>query len=83
MEKTMSRTITLRLDDGIYQKFKSLAIDDNRPLSNFIQTAALRFVEEHERVDEFEMAEIRGNTDLNRSIQNGLQDAKSKQGQFV
>ena len=79
----MSRTITLRLDDGIYQKFKGLAIDDNRPLSNFIQTVALRFVEEHEMVDEFEMAEIRDNTDLNRSIQKGLHDAKARRGQFV
>ena len=83
MEKTMSRTITLRLEDGVYEKFKGLAIDDNRPLSNFIQTAALRFVEEQERVDEFEMAEIRDNPDLNRSIQKGLLDAKAKRGQFV
>ena len=79
----MSRTVTLRLDDGVYQKFKGLAIRDNRPLSNFIQTAALRFVEEHEGVDEFEMAEIRDNLNLNRSIQNGLRDAKAMRGQFV
>ena len=79
----MSRTVTLRLDDRVYQKFRGLAINDNRPLSNFIQTAALRFVEEHEVVDEFEMAEIRDNLNLNRSIQNGLRDAKEKRGRFV
>lgn len=55
----MSQTVTLKLDDAVYQKFKGLAAHVNRPLSNFIQTAALRFVEEHEVVDEYEMAEIK------------------------
>ena len=79
----MSKTITLRLDDKIYQKFKGIAIQDNRPISNFIETAALRFIEEHEYVDEFEMAEIKNNESLNRSIKSGLRDAKAKRGCFV
>jgi predicted transcriptional regulator len=79
----MSQTVTLRLDDAVYQKFKGLAVSDNRPLSNFIQTAALRFVEEHEVVDEFEMTEIRDNSSLNRSLKSGLRDAKAKRGHFV
>ncbi len=79
----MSQTVTLRLDDSVYQKFKGLARHDNRPLSNFIQTAALRFVEQHEAVDEFEMAEIRDNASLNQSIKSGLRDAKAKRGRFV
>lgn len=79
----MSQTVTLRLDDTVYQKFKGLALHDNRPLSNFIQTAALRFVEEHEVVDEFEMAEIRDNASLNSSLKSGLRDAKAKRGRFV
>lgn len=79
----MSKTITLRLNDEVYQKFKSIAIQDNRPISNFIETAALRFVEEHEYVDEFEIAEIRDNASLNKSIKSGLRDAKAKRGRFV
>jgi predicted transcriptional regulator len=79
----MSKTITLRLDDKVYQRFKGIATRDNRPISNFIETAALRFVEEHEYVDEFEMAEIKGNASLNRSIKSGLRDAKAKRGSFV
>ena len=79
----MSKTVTLRLNDEVYHKFRGLAVHDNRPLSNFIETAALRFVEEHEEVDEFEMAEIRGNDSLNRSLKRGLRDAKAKRGQFV
>lgn len=79
----MSKTVTLRLDDKVYNRFRGLAKHDNRPLSNFIETAALRFVEEHEYVDEFEMAEIRDNENLNRSIKSGLRDAKAKRGRFV
>ncbi|MDP6629545.1 MAG: CopG family transcriptional regulator [Kiritimatiellia bacterium] len=79
----MSQTVTLRLDDTVYQRFKGLALHDNRPLSNFIQTAALRFVEEHELVDEFEMSEIKDNASLNRSLKSGLRDAKAKRGRFV
>ena len=79
----MSKTITLRLDDRTYQRFRSLAESDNRPLSNFIETAALRFVENSETVNEFEMKEIRENAELNRSIKRGLKDAKAKRGRFV
>ena len=79
----MSKTVTLRLKDEVYQKFRGLAIHDNRPLSNFIETAALRFVEENEVVDEFEMAEIREDLTLNRSIKSGHRDAKAKRGKFV
>jgi predicted transcriptional regulator len=79
----MSKTITLRLDDAVYQRFRGLAEQDNRPLSNFIETAALRFVEEHEWANEFELAEIRENAALNRSLKQGLRDAKAQRGDFV
>jgi predicted transcriptional regulator len=79
----MSKTVTLRLDDKVYKRFRGLAEHDNRPLSNFIETAVLRFIEEHEYVDEFEMAEIRNNSSLNRSIKSGLRDAKAKRGRFA
>ena len=79
----MSKTVTLRLDEKVYRRFRGLAQHDNRPLSNFIETAALRFVEEHEFVDEFEMAEITDNASLNRSLKAGLRDAKAKRGRFV
>ncbi len=79
----MSKTVTLRLDDKVYRIFREMATYDNRPLSNFIETAALRFVEECEYVDEFEMAEINDNTSLKHSIKNGIRDAKAGRGHFV
>jgi predicted transcriptional regulator len=79
----MSKTVTLRLDEPVYRVFRSIAERENRPISNFIETAVLRFVEEHEIVDEFEMAEIRQNADLNRSLKRGISDAKHRRGAFV
>ncbi len=79
----MSKTLTLRLDEPVCQLFKTVAEKENRPISNFIETAVLRFVQEHETVNEFEMAEIRGNAGLNRSLKRGHQDAKNRRGAFV
>jgi predicted transcriptional regulator len=79
----MSKTVTLRLDDELYQKFSGLAKSDNRPISNFIETAVLRFIEEQELADEFEMKDIRENVSLNRSMKRGVQDAKERRGRFV
>ena len=79
----MSRIVSVRLDEPVYHLLRAIAERENRPLSNFIETAALRFIEEHQVVDEFEMAEIKGNRELNRSLKRGLKDAKRRRGGFV
>lgn len=79
----MSKTVTLRLDDKLYKRFRKLAERDNRPLSNFIETAALRFVESEQFVDEFEMAEIRANKTLNQSLKRGVADTGARKGRFA
>jgi predicted DNA-binding protein len=75
----MTKTVTLRLNEKVYNRFKALAECDNRPLSNFIETAVLRFVEELEYVDGFEMDELQNNKSLNSSTKNGLRDAKPRE----
>jgi predicted transcriptional regulator len=79
----MSRIVTLRLHDEVYARFRTLAERENRPLSNFIETAALRHVESEMFADEFEMEEIRSNAGLNRSLNRGLKDAQAGRGHFV
>jgi len=56
------------LDENIYNIFRNLAIRENRTLSNFIETSVLRFIEQNRFADEFEMNEIRNNTELNASF---------------
>lgn len=79
----MSRIVTLRLPDETYKQFRTLAERENRPLSNFIETAAMRYVETEQFADEFEMEEIRKNAELNRSLKRGVKDAKAGRGRFV
>ena len=79
----MSKTVTLRLNQNIYELFRTMAESDNRTLSNFIETSALRYIEEHEYVDDYEMEEIRENKQLNRSLKRALKDMKSKKGNFI
>ncbi|AKJ64876.1 CopG family ribbon-helix-helix protein [Kiritimatiella glycovorans] len=79
----MSKTVTLRLPESTYERFRTLAQRENRPLSNFIETAASRYIETEQFVDEFEMEEIEANVDLNRSLKRGIKDAKAGRGRFV
>jgi len=79
----MSKTITLRLSEENYKIYRKLADSDNRPISNFIETAVKRFIEHNVFVDEFEMEEIRNNTELNKSIKRGLSDMKQRKGRLV
>ncbi|MCK9209732.1 MAG: hypothetical protein M0P61_02730 [Ignavibacteriaceae bacterium] len=79
----MSKTITLRLSEENYKVYRKLADRDNRPVSNFIETAVNRFIEHNSYVDEFEMDEIRNNTELNKSLKRGLSDMKLKKGRMV
>lgn len=79
----MSKTITLRLSDENYKIYKMLAERDNRPISNFIETAVKRFIEHNIYVDEFEMEEIRSNAELNKSLKRGLVDMNNKRGRVI
>jgi uncharacterized protein (DUF1778 family) len=79
----MSKTVTLRINESIYNMVRNLAISENRTLSNFIETSVIRFIEHHQFVDEFEMTEIRNNGELNASLNRAFEDVKAKKGRFV
>lgn len=79
----MSKTVTLRLHDSIYEKIQSIAKSDNRTLSNFIETSTLRYIESIELVDDYEMEGMRNDNELNKSLQRAYRDIKSQKGRFV
>ncbi|OHD63276.1 MAG: CopG family transcriptional regulator [Spirochaetes bacterium RBG_13_51_14] len=79
----MPKTVTLRIDDKLLDRFKHHAEMENRSISNFIETATLRYIEETELVDEFEMSEILHNDKLLRRLKKGSEDARKKRGRFV
>ena len=79
----MPKTITLRLSDEIYKEFAIGAKIDNRPISNFIETMALRQIEESTLIDPLEMAEIKADESLMRKLERGHKQAKALKGKFV
>ncbi|MGI8907970.1 MAG: CopG family transcriptional regulator [Candidatus Sumerlaeaceae bacterium] len=79
----MSKTVTLRLDEQVYQHLRSAAHRENRPLSNFIETSVLRYLEEQQYADDFEMKEIGENRELNSRLNKAYRDLKGRKGKFV
>lgn len=79
----MSKTVTLRIENRLYEKIKEHAVCENRTLSNFIETATLRYIDEIELVDEYEMEEIVSNEDLLKRLKKGSGEASRKKGRFV
>jgi predicted transcriptional regulator len=79
----MSKTISLRIDDSVYKALKAHAEAENRSISNFLETAALRYLEESDYVDDFEMESIRNDSELLRDLKQGLEDAQNARGRFV
>jgi len=79
----MAKTVTLRLDEKSYEVIKQHAQADNRPLSNFIETATLKYIEEIDYVDDYEMENILNDKELLKSLKIGSYDAANKKGRFV
>lgn len=79
----MPKTVTLRLKEEVYKAFVEAAQAENRPLSNFIETAAFAKLREQQFADDLEMAEIRANQELIKRINKGSEEARARKGRFV
>jgi uncharacterized protein (DUF1778 family) len=72
----MAKTITVRMDDETYRKIKTAADAERRTISNFIENAALSYVESSGFVSDEEMEAITGNSELIDSLKKSLNDIK-------
>ena len=76
----MAKTITLRVDDGIYSTLKRAADGDRRTVSNFIENAAINYILNNNVVDDHEMDEI---SSFRKDLKKGLSDQKSGRYKIV
>ncbi len=67
----MSKTITVRLDENVYEIFKKAAEGQKRTISNYIEYATLNYTVNETVVDDTEMSEILAFED---QINKGLSD---------
>ena len=69
----MGKTITLRVEDTIYDTLKRAADGDRRTISNFIEFAAINYIFNNNIVDDNEMKEF---LTFEKDTKKGLEDIK-------
>jgi hypothetical protein len=79
----MSKIVTMRINESVLEKLMKFASLENRSLSNFIETAALKYINEIEYADDFEMNGILNDAELMKKLKKGSSDAKNNRGRFV
>jgi predicted transcriptional regulator len=67
----MAKTITVRLEDTMYDIFKKAAEGQKRTISNYLEYAALNFTVSETVVDDSEMKDILA---FEKDIKKGLTD---------
>ncbi len=75
-ENKMTKTVTLRIDEEIYNILKSAASGEKRTISNFIEYAALNYLSSNSYVSDNEMDEILNDKNLIDGLRNGMDDVK-------
>jgi len=77
------KTITVRVDDDVYNILKKAADGERRTISNFIENASLSYLTNETYVSDYEMAEIMKDAGLVAGIKKGLDDAKKGKYKIV
>ena len=67
----MAKTITLRVDDNIYNTLKRAADGDRRTISNYIEYATMNYIFNNNIVDDIEMNET---MIFKKDIKKGIED---------
>jgi len=71
------KTVTMRVDDSIYEMIKLAAEGQRRNLSNFIEFATIQYLTSSQFVNNEEMKEITNDTELVENLMSGLEDFKN------
>jgi uncharacterized protein (DUF1778 family) len=71
------KTVTMRVDDSVYEMIKLAAEGQKRNLSNFIEFATMQYLTSSQFVENDEMAEIMNDKELVQNLINGLSDFKN------
>ncbi|MCH7858064.1 MAG: CopG family transcriptional regulator [Candidatus Marinimicrobia bacterium] len=72
----MSKTVTIRLDEDVYQTIKSAAQAEKRTISNLMTYATVSYLESSSFVSDEEMREIAEDKDLIHRLQIALKDVE-------
>jgi predicted transcriptional regulator len=70
----MAKTITVRVDDTVYEIFKKAADGQKRTISNYLEYATLNYTLNESVVDDAEMKEI---LKFEKDLKQGLADVNA------
>jgi len=79
----MAKTLTLRIEESAYRLIAEAAAAENRSVSNFIETAALKRAAEEIFLSQEEISEILFDKSLVRRLESGHRDAAARRGRFA
>lgn len=79
----MPKTITLRLEDNIYQLLRKAADGERRNISNYIEYAALNYLVSETYVSDEEMEDILNDKSLVKSLKSGMKDIEKGRYKIV
>lgn len=79
----MTKTITLRLDEEVYNLIKTAAKGEMRTISNFIEHAAVRYLTDESFVSDVEMDEILENETILKALESGKKDIEKGKYKIV
>ena len=79
----MPKTITIRIDDSVYDIFKKAANGERRSISNFIEYATLTYVTNELYVSDDEMNEILQDSSLVKNLHKGLKEIDTGNYHFI
>ena len=71
------KTVTMRVDDSVYQMIKTAADGQRRNISNFIEYATLQYLTSSQYVSDNEMNEILSDKELVKNLVLGFEEAKN------
>ena len=71
------KTLTMRVDESVYQMIKSAANGQKRNISNFIEFATIQYLTSSQYVDNNEMDEILNDKDLIKNLKTGFSEFKN------
>lgn len=72
------KTVTMRVDDAIYQMIKQAANGQKRNISNFIEFATLQYLTSSQYVESGEMDELLSDKELVKNLKSGLEDMRNE-----
>jgi len=79
----MSKTITMRIDNDIYQMFKKAAHGARRTISNFLEFATISYLTQETYVSDSEMKEILNDKDLQKDLKHGEREIREGRYKIV